>query len=373
MEAWSCQAGISLLLAATFGFFSLYGHPDLKLPEHSQGNVQLPDDLKNALISYLSVHPTSPNGAPGSFDATVKLDQKLEDELHDYLQKLSTSRSGWFWGVLLIIVLLAAAAAVWLAAKGKPEAALLTATGATLTATAAILGKLIEAAPLPVSEDYSWLSRSMCTILFLGGICLLWVGTSRLLGAAAPKNEEEKSVSIKEEALLPWAALLLFGFSLILLAVVPLLLVRQGEPQTPNAQPCPSPPTAPPCKASREMRILPLKPVNDLGDGRQRWEGKFVDPVKVSQLTAELRDNGASDGDTLLLFGSTDCIPPKPKGRWKSNQQLAEARAEWIRVAIPTASGIKLQPFALPQHTRCNVMPDLRSVHPYLIHFEKVQ
>jgi hypothetical protein len=369
-EEWYWRLGASLLLASSFGFvFS--GHLSWRPNEPGEIRVRFSDQIENSLTKLSATSPPSPNTGPAAIDSTLKLDPKLAAALEGYFRKPAGQNGSMPWGVLVVIALAVTAAVavlVWLAIKHEPEATPLTAAIATLTATAAVIEKLVKEGRILPSSHCPWPAVLVSLLLVTAGICLIWIGSRYLLRL----DINTHGTSIKNGALLG-AAVLVFGFSAALLAIVPPILFHSDPVPPPPPVACAPCQTTPPVLQEGKIVALPLRSVNGLGDGRRKEE-ETVDPIKIQPLTDDLVKSGARDGDILLLLGSADCISTKRKmngGRWDSNEELATARAEWVRNGLkdqPAAHGITIMPLPLAQHERCGATPNVRAVYPFLFH-----
>jgi len=360
---WFWRVGTSLLLASSFGFISLLFHPSLRPTEHSQITVRFTDEIEKALTT----HP-APYAGPAATDGTLKLDPGLQAAMLEYFRKPAVSNGGMPWWVLILIIVAAAALVLW-AIKREPEATPLAAAIAAITATASVIEELVKGRPVLPLGNVPWPAVLVSLGLVALGIYLIWYGSRYLLHLI--KNNG--AVSIKNGTLLG-TAVSIFGFSAVLLAVLPPLLFH-SEPTLPKPVACPQCASSASIMDAEKISALSLTSVNNLGDGR-RPEDEAVDPTEIHQLTEDLHNKGARDDDILLLLGSADCIPTRPKkngGRWDSNEELAGARADWVSKGLkdqPAAHGITIKPLPLPQHARCGKAPNLRAVYPFLFHAE---
>ena len=227
-----------------------------------------------------------------------------------------------------------------------------------MAATGAVVKAVVGKGPvLPLSPP--WWASAASGIVFTCGVVLAFRGLGYLL---RPENRE-----LKDRALFGSAGAG-YGFSLMILAVLPLLL--HAGPVQHGSAPCPlcpcsqCEPTAPPKRAGAG-KIRALTPLTNIGEDRRR-EGGNVAPNEVINLRSELAGDGAQPGDVLLLLGSSDCIPtrPGPKGQWKDNDELAAARTHWVRQDLNDGK-IQFQEFALP-HAPCGRTTNVRAVYPYL-------
>lgn len=380
------RAGAVLLLTSLGFIQSLFCCPS---PSPSDGSSatqiseQVTKTVLDCLAGLLKPPPAPPQAGPPS-TATARLDPGLEAALRQHLQA-TPPPAAVPRGVILALIALAVAvaiAAVWLAVSKKPEATPLTIAIGTLTATSAAIEKLIGKGPIPPVANIPWWVFAMAFLLLGVGIVLVLAGAWRLFKLLARDHglvgtpgvvldpEVAKGKEVARGSLLG-AALLVFGFSVILLALVPPLLLH-GEAV--NSQACPKCPTQEPLKAPK-IAVIPLGSIDALGDGR-RPEDKIIGLQKIERVTSDLQRNKAQPGDILLLLGSADCIATKPKsmgGLWNDNAELANARAQWVNDGLQgqdAAKGLKIENLPLPQHARCGLARNVRAVYPFLIRGE---
>lgn len=358
---WFLRVGASLALTCA-GFSSLLCCPSFRPPGSPQSTVQFSDQVEKALVTYLAnSSKVSVAGPPGNVE--VRLDPGLEAAL----QKLATAGSPR-WGILVLIAVtlgVLIGVIVWSLRK-KPEAAPLTVAIATLAAVSAVLEKLVGTGQILPLDNVPWPAAIVAVTLLIVGIVLLFEGwrcLSSLRGSEVPGSFERQCPL--------GAAFLVFGFSAALLALLPPLLLH-GKAVPPK--PCPQPTTQGPTN-SKKIEVFSLSRIDGLGDGR-RPQDKNVGREKIQLLTADLGKNNAQAGDILLLLGSADCVATKPKnegGLWANNEELAKARANWVKddlQGLAAVNGIRIEPFALPQHAGCGLARNVRAVFPFLIHGE---
>ena len=354
---WLWRVGTSLLLASSFGFISLLLHHSFRQTEPSQIKVRFTDEVENALTHHSG--PTPGNVPP---DGTLKLDSQLQAAMMEYFRKPAISTFGTSWWILIPIMAVSAALVAW-AIKYEPEATPLAAAIAAVTATATVTEELVKGRPiLPLGHIPLPAVFVALGSVALGGY-LIWYGSDYLLRVLKSNGE----ISIKDGALLG-AAVLVFGVTAALLGVLPLLLFH-SEPVTNQPAACSQCP--PPASAKDDGKIvaLHLGGFSPLGDGRLQKD-LTVNTGKIQQL---IKDK-AKEGDMLLLVGSSDCVPTRPRGLWKNNEELAAARAQWVfngLKAQPTLHGVRIiEPVGLPEHPACGASPNVRAVYPFLIRAE---
>jgi hypothetical protein len=368
-EGWYWRVGTSLMLVSA-GVLLMWCYPCRHQTENSAIMVRFPDQIEKALVAHLASGQNPPGTGSSAVDSTLKLDPKLEAALQEYLRK-PAAKGGMPWSVLVIIIL-AAGALVWWAMKQEPQATPLSAAIATLTATAAVIEKLVASGIAPPVHNVPRLAVLVSLTLLAGAIVLGVAGSRRLLSVIRSKDPEP----VKTGSLVG-AALLAFAFSAALLAVVPPLLFH-SEPVPPQPAACPQCPPPTSVMAAEKISVFSLPAIKDLGDGRGAKDKK-VDPTKIHQLTNNIEEKKAHDGDILLLLGSADCIPTRPKkdgGLWDSNDELAKARADWVSTGLDgkaAVRGVKIEALPLPQHAHCGTTLDLRAVYPFLVHAENGQ
>jgi hypothetical protein len=331
---WSFGCGIIyaalLLVLGVFGASAQAGHggPPTNPPKAGSGEVvvRFSDPIEKGIVERLKDGGTSP-GSPNSRTA---------------------------WIILVIIGIVAAAALIWRVAEDNPEATPLTVAITLFGAVIGFLAKLAAEKPILPLHLRWWLVVAFLIFAVSG---LLLIGRALL--------------AFRDGALeLPESALLVYGFSAILLALVPGLLFHEDAP-APEKKPCPQCPS--PVVMRGEISVLPLISVNNLGDSDS---DKNIDPQQIQKLTTDAIARGARKDDILLLLGSADCIPTRPGGKWESNEALAKARAEWVESSLqgdPALSGIRIESGPLPQHARCGKTTEVRAVYPFLIHAEETQ
>ena len=203
----------------------------------------------------------------------------------------------------------------------------------------------------------------VASALILVGVALFGAGL-RWFFSLRPESHPD---AIRNGSLLG-AALLVFGFSATLLALVPPLVFRADVA---SPRPCPKCPMVEAMKAEK-IEAFPLDEIDDLGDG-SRPEDKVIEPRKLQKLKGDLREKSAKAGDILLLLGSADCVATKKGGLWRNNEDLAKARADWVNHSLggqEEVKDIKIKSLPLPQHARCGPARNVRAVFPFLIHPE---
>ena len=310
--------------------------------------------------------PGSKPPKPESSQVTVRFGDPIEKAIVDRLRNSGTSpvpgttappNSRTPWIILLIIGVLAAAALIWRVAEHAPEATPLTVALTVFGGATGLLAKLAAEKPLLPLHLRWWLCIAFAVFL-VAGLFLLWLALQRL-------TDSQRGLF--------GSALLVFGFSAILLALVPPMLFH-AEATAQDKHPHPQWP--PPAVPSPEIEVLPLTSVNNLGD---RESHKNIAPQQIQMVIADAIKNEARKGDILLLLGSADCIPTRPKsagGLWKDNEELAGARADWVKSDLQgdsALSGISIESRPLPQHLRCGKTSDVRAVYPFLIHAKENQ
>jgi len=232
----------------------------------------------------------------------------------------------------------------------------LTVAIATLTAVSAAIAKFVGKGQIPQFGHVPWPVVAVSLALLITGIAFLFSGWRRL----APGRVDDAPLG---------AALLVFGFSAALLALVPPLLFPGGAPPTP----CPQCPKG--AMGAEKIGVFSLSGIGNLGNGRKP-EDKIISGEKIQLLLSDLNKRNAQAGDFLLLFGSADCLATTPKskgGLWNSNEELADARANWVKDGLQgqtAVKDVKIEPHPLPQHVRCGRAENVRAVYPLLIHAE---
>jgi hypothetical protein len=391
-EAWFWRVGASLLLVLTMCIPSLCSPPSHP-SEEEQIIIRLLDQIKILIPLHLvppQGGPTNPDGKQGPLDVTLKLDPALEGLLREHLQRPQASSSVVYWVILIAVFVLAAGLLGWALTK-KPEGSAVASAIATLTAVGAVIAKLVGDKPIRPPTHVPELALGVSLVLIVAGIVLIGAGAWLILSSiykqlfsdssdagqkqASPEDAKQKEASIQTGSMLA-AALLVYGFSALLLAVVPLLLFG-GEPTTvADCSKCPPVTDCSKCKAvisPTNFSVKPLSAIKPLGDGG-RPEDKIIDRKKISALAGEVRQYHGQDGDILLLLGSADCTPTRKGGLWKDNDELARARAGWVLDGLKgKLDSIRPKPYALPQYERCAQTLDMRAVYPFLIHAEDDQ
>ncbi len=358
-----CGAALILALAV----FSVNKHPAsdnraTNAPVSVEGTLRLGPLLEQALIERLRARDGK--GDPAT------LDPKLEAALWQHLAQKSDTGTGTSPWVVVVLVLLTIGliAIVWWSLADKPEATPLTLAIATLTAVSAAVERLAPKGGIPQTSEIPGLVETLMALFALVGLALLVRGL-RLFFSITVLDDSD---SAKSKSLIG-ASLLVFGFSAALAALIPAILFHREVVAT-KSLPCPKCPDLGVIGAPN-VAVLPLTAVDGLGDGRGK-EGKAVDPSKILQVTQDLKNDKAKAGDILLLLGSADCIPTKPKemgGLWKDNAELADARANWVNLGLDgqaAVNSVKIKTLPLPQHARCGLARNLRAVYPFLIHAE---
>lgn len=348
-----------------------------------QVTVRFSDQMERAVLDRLN-NPGAGGSSPVSPNNAVKLDPELEAALRAHLQGPAPSNSRAPWIILIIIGIVAATGLIAWALSNKPEASPLTVAVSIFGAVTAFVVKLSAQKPtLPLGHLPFWvIVASLASV----GAAIALIGTAlvRLRGQGnhphppapvpgpiyAPEEEREEK---NRQGLLS-ISLLVYGFSAVLLALVPALLFN-SEAVHPEKKDCPQCPVTSAMPAG-QISVFPLSGINKLGDGGKATDSK-INPTRIQNLVKEAVDlHGARAGDILLLLGSADCIPTTLGGLWKNNEELEKARANWVKNALegqPELSGLSRQTSTLPEYSGCRKSPDVRAVYPFLIHARQNQ
>lgn len=373
MEAWFWRVGAALVLVVVICLPSMNyrSHP----PDDEHLIARIRDEIKHLLP------PAGPSGAgQGPIDVTLKLDPGLENLLRERLTSPPAPHSLLYWGILIAAFVAAAALIGW-AILHKPEGTAVATGIATLTAVGGVIAKLVgDKIPKPVGA-LPGPALTVSVILLVVGILLVGVGgwyLFWLISKALEWTPPPPSPNVQpppnpfESGSLLAAALLVYGFSALLMALVPALLLGT---QAPSKTDCPKCGTVTDCSkcqsvitaSSFEVKSLPA--ITRMGNSRP----PEVDPTKIEDLASELRAQG-KEGDILLLLGSADCLPTRPNGVWKDNEELAGARANSVLTGLQgKLHGVQSKSLAMPQYERCAKTLDMRAVYPFLIYAKDAQ
>jgi hypothetical protein len=385
-ERWSWRVGTSLSLVLLFCISSLCFAPSPP-PDDNQITARILDQVEKVLgarkahdgdsrstggsDSTFKDGSNSAEAKQGPIDVTLKLDPALKDLLQKNLESPPPSNSLRYWVVLIVILVVAAALIGWVLTK-KPKGTPLAAALATLTATGAVIAKLVGDKPIKPLLHVPLLVVIVSAVLAGTGILLIGAGAwclFKLVRGDFPVPAAAQNEDPIETGPLLGAALLVYGFCAVLMALVPPLLLRVDSVPAPD---CPKCPTVNSVIPAKDFSVARLSAITRLGDGRPPT-GKTVDPGKILPLETELHDNGR-EGDILLLLGSADCVPTRPRGLWKNNDDLASARADWVLNGLRgKLGGVRPKPSILPQYERCAKTEDMRAVYPFLIRAEDSQ
>ena len=361
---WLLQFGLSLVLISLIGFLALLLRPDWR-----RANVVL------VTGQYTSQPGKTAIGRGGSvvIENTLKLDPKLNAELQKYVNnssallavlskshadEVSSFSSSITTSLLILAVVALFIGGIVFAVKGgQKNIAALTAAGAILTAMAGVVRALVENDHI-VSVSHPHWALIFSAFLLLVGVGLGVYGLYKCISTES------------EDRALFGSMWLCFGGTVMLSAVFPLLFHVGAAPHQ-----------HPPNHVNRHHQfnsthavppdvgtVRALKPLINIGSDRE-LNGHNVDPGAVRALNAELTHEGARPGDVLVLLGSTDCISTRAKGQWKSNKELAYARAHWVKKDLRDYR-IKVVEFALP-HVPCGPDMNARAVYPYLLSIQQ--
>lgn len=326
-----------------------------------EGMAKLSDQLAKVLIGRITNGSAPPNGILPSSE--VKLDPQLEQALWQHVQKPAPATSGLIWILLAVIGVIVAGALIAFVFIQKPEASTLSVAVTIFGAVTAFVVKLAAQKPHLPSQVPWWIITVSMTAtgaaasLIVAGLVLKRQTADPAAHGGFPEEQREERTRRGLEA----AALLVYGLSAILVALVP-AMVFSGEDT--GKKPCPDCAQAA-VMAPGELKVSKLNPITNLGDGDD-----IVNSARIQALITNATSLDMKSGDILLLLGSADCRAVKKGGRWPNNEALAAARADSARQGLdgkPELSGVRVQAKPLPQHIGCQPSPDVRAVYPFLI------
>ncbi len=359
------QIGAVLLCLSAFSFFlSLYlGH--VPAEDKLQIEVGLLEKIERDAASCAqakSCNDCSNSAVPNCLSATdgtpLRLSRDLEAALLGYLQKPpdSETSSSARTVFLTFLFLVAAGGLVWLIVKDDKAKT-------PLAIAAALCGAMVTAArhlPKPGGTFYSWIIG----LLFAAGLLLLLYGLYQQKRDQVPHTSPAHPLPLdvpppegSPEEQTPDSPLIL-GFSLVLLAATLAFLAQ--PPASSNNEPVTS------SNQRYEVTATPLDAVKSFGTSND------ADKPETSQIEAlkrQLAGIKTQSSDLLLLIGSADCTPiTRRDSPWKTNDELAGARAEYLRKALanPGPGGPVPTIFPLLQHPTCKPDAGLRAVYSSL-------
>jgi hypothetical protein len=308
-----------------------------KPPAHKQWR------FRKDVVTYLEA-PPRPLDNPAPNETTVRIDPDLENQLLSYLKQPPAQRAGPPWGAVIAIALVMAAFAVLigLVLSRHSEAT-------PLAIIATLAGTMVTLAPHLPSPNGRLLWIAVITLLAFGGL-LLWRGAVRQW--YPPGMDQRKNES-----------LLVDGISLFVLASVLVYLAHAASvPRLPQSSPPPE------HVHPVGVAVFPLTSVTGFMPGRE----ESSDPNAVQPLVKDLYEYKVQGTDILLLLGSADCTPIKPR-RGISDEILAKSRANWVAGRLNQSPGFaeitvpQIAAPLLPQHSSCTGTKNLRAVHAFLI------
>jgi len=322
------------------------------------------NQLEKALIGRISSGSAPPNGTPPSTD--VKLDPQLQQALWQHVQKPAPATSWTPWILLAVVGVLAAGALIAFVSTKKPEVSTLSVAVTIFGTVTAFVVKLAAQKPhMPSGQVPFWIIAVSLTATGVGALLivdgLFQLRKDRMTDLAAPTASTEEERKERTRRSFEAASLLVYGFSALLVALVPAMVFNGDDVGKKPCLDCSHSAVMPP----GELSVSKLSSMTSLGDGDE-----IVDSARIQALISNASSMGMKSGDILLLLGSADCRAVKKGGRWPNNEALAAARANSAMQGLdsrPELSGVRVQAKPLPQHIGCAPSPDVRAVYPFLI------
>jgi hypothetical protein len=262
LKGWFWSAGAALILVSAFGFISSLNFASWHHVDVGQVTVQLSDQSMRDLAGLLEHSAVPPSPGPQDGKDTLTLDPALSAAMLKYFRGAAAApKIGLSWNMLIIILLAAALITIWYAVSKKPEVTPVAAALTVLATVAAVIEKLVgDGSALPLGHVPGLVLTLSC-FLVLGGMILVWPGAWCLFF----KGGNGGLLPIKDRALDAVAAVV-FGISIALLGVLPLLLFHGGHEVAGNhtCSACQQPPVVP---APEKLSIDRLSSLTNLGDG----------------------------------------------------------------------------------------------------------
>jgi hypothetical protein len=373
---WSFGSGlVGAALILILGVFGAKA-PTTTTQNNSRGNccqvnVKFSDPVEKAM-QHLTAIPTAPTAPPSD---GAKLDPELQQALWQHMRSPAPSSHRNPWIIVTIVAVLAAGVLIgWVAVK-KPEASTLSVAVVLFGTVTGVLVKFAEQKPHLPSGPFPWWIILLSLVGCAAAVALIGVGMWQIAApkaGAANAAPAARATSTKEESdektrlSLQAITLVVFGFSAILIALIPAMSFPGDE--TSSEKP-PAPPPTSVVMPPGELSVRRLDSISDLGDGDET-----ISPTRIQTLLNNASSQGMKLGDILLLLGSADCRAVKKGSRWKDNDALAAARADRAKEGLHGKSqldGVRVEATPLPQHVGCRPSPDVRAVYPFLIHADQ--